>query len=239
LKKHLPNFITCLNLLCGCMALVQAFKGNLCNSAYFVFLGMVFDFLDGMLARMLKAYSAIGKELDSMADMVTFGVVPGVIVFKLLEQAGLETLSTNCIAHTLLKYSPFLITVFSALRLAKFNIDTRQTTSFIGVPTPAVALFFASLPLVLASENSLLSKIILNPYVLLSLIPLMCFLLVSEIHLFSLKFKNLKWSDNKVQFIFLGLVIPLGIFFFYSAIPMVFFLYVILSLLNNRRPTKI
>lgn len=240
MKKHLPNFITCLNLLCGCLAVVQAFNGNLVNCAYLVFLGMVFDFLDGMLARLLKAYSAIGKELDSMADMVSFGLVPGVLVYKLLEQAHPEIISEDPYFLTVIKFFPFIITIFSALRLAKFNIDTRQTTSFIGVPTPAVALFFASFPLVIAQgTNTIGIRLISNPYVLVGLTLVMSFLLVSEIPLFSLKFKNLRWKDNRIQFIFLMLILPLALFFFYSAIPMVFFLYVILSLLNNINKPKV
>jgi CDP-diacylglycerol--serine O-phosphatidyltransferase len=234
LKKHLPNFITCLNLMCGCIAVVQAFAGNLTTSACFVFLGAFFDFADGMAARVLKAYSPIGKELDSMADMVTFGLVPGVLTYKLMELSHPELMATNIFSIYLLRYFPFLITLFSALRLAKFNIDTRQTVSFIGVPTPAVSIFIASLPFILNQFKGRFDSIILNPFVLIALVILMCYLLVSEIHLFSLKFKNLKWQDNKIQFIFLTLIIPLGLFFFYAAIPMVFFLYVILSLLNKK-----
>lgn len=233
MKKHIPNFITCLNLFSGCMAVVFAFKGNLVYSSYMVFAAAVADFLDGFIARALKAYSEIGKQLDSLADMVSFGFVPGVIVYQLLNRSeGSNFIATN------LPYLPFLITVFSALRLAKFNIDTRQTSSFIGVPTPANTLFFASFPLILENDRLGLGEFILNPYVLVFLTLLMSYLLIAEIPLFALKFKNFKWSDNKVQFVFLFLTLALLAFLFYSALPFIIILYVVLSLLNNATAEK-
>ncbi len=233
MKKHLPNLITCLNLFCGCLAMVYAFQGNLIMTSYLVFIAAIFDFLDGLIARLLSAHSAIGKQLDSLADMVSFGVVPGVIMFSLLQQTNFGTITLNYKLFTLMKFLPFLITIFSALRLAKFNIDPRQTNSFIGVPTPAVSIFFASFPLILANDILGLSKYILNPFILIGLVFLMSYLLVAEIPLFSLKFKNLKWSDNKIQYILILISVPLISLLFYSSIPIIIFLYVVLSIINN------
>ncbi len=235
MKKHIPNLITCLNLLCGCLAIVYAFRGQLAVSSYLVFIAAVLDFLDGMAARLLMAYSAIGKQLDSLADMVTFGVVPGVILYTLLQQTNIGAITLNYKLFLLLQYSPFLVTIFSALRLAKFNIDTRQTTSFIGVPTPACAMFFASFPLILQNDVLGLAPLISNPFIIIGLTFLLSYLLVAEIPLFSLKFKNLKWRDNSMQFTLLLLSVALFIVLFYSSIPFIIFLYVVLSLVKNMR----
>jgi len=257
MKKHIPNFITSLNLFCGCIAIALAFAGYqfLWISSLFIILAAVFDFLDGLAARLLKAYSEIGKQLDSLADMVSFGVAPSVIAFQVMNIAiGKEDIfNPNSHIYVLinkiqavnyyLTYRPidyaftlpaFLIAVFSALRLAKFNIDTRQTTSFIGVPTPANALFFASMPLILHfGQTGLLVDIILNPVILLCLIIVFSILLVSEIPLFSLKMKSLKWADNKTRFIFLGLSIILLAILTYKAIPFIIILYILSSIVSN------
>ena len=204
MKNHLPNAVTCLNLFAGCLAITRVFAGNLELAAYLVGLAAAFDFADGLLARALHASSPIGKDLDSLADMVSFGVVPGAIAFSLLQRA--------LPAHGLpgwLAYLGFVITIFSALRLAKFNNDTRQTTSFIGLPTPACTLVVASLPLILAYDGFGLTSFILNPWVLLGLAVLLSGLLVAEIPLFALKFKNLSWQDNSLRFVFLLLAIGL------------------------------
>ena len=222
MKKHLPNAITCMNLFCGCLAIYFSFHGNLVNAAYMVGLAAVLDFMDGMLARLLKAYSEIGKQLDSLADMVSFGVVPGVVMFHL-------------IATSLAGESSFLgmeTTIFSALRLAKFNIDTRQTTSFIGMPTPACSIFVSSLPLILANDSFGVTDIILNPYLLGGLTLLLSYLLVAEIPLFALKFKNLSWKDNSVRFIFVMMAVALIALFQFVAIPFVIALYILLSILK-------
>jgi CDP-diacylglycerol---serine O-phosphatidyltransferase len=279
IKKNIPNLITCGNLLCGCLAIVSAFNGDLIWSAYFVGIAAVLDFLDGFIARMLKVHSEIGKQLDSLADMVTFGVVPGVIVFHLLNyslfiEASLYLSDTFINAEIkpmslepsiylkAIPYMGFLITVFSALRLAKFNIDTRQSDSFIGVPTPANTILFASLPLILDIEDysvnefvnlfknigDLLSvstnaelmdrpdpiaPLILSPWVLISLTLLMSFLLVAELPLFALKFKHFKWKGNEIRYIFLALSAALLILFQFTGIPFIIFLYIVLSLINN------
>ncbi|MBO0357770.1 CDP-alcohol phosphatidyltransferase family protein [Hymenobacter sp. BT186] len=225
MKNHIPNAVTCLNLFSGCLAITQIFAGHLETAAYLVGLAAAFDFADGLLARALHASSPIGKDLDSLADMVSFGVVPGAILFDLLTQA-----SANIPAW--LPYAGFIVTVFSALRLAKFNNDTRQTTSFIGLPTPACTLVVASLPLILAHDSFHITSFILNPWVLLGLTVLLSGLLVAEIPLFALKFKNLRWQDNSTQFIFLLLAIALLIGLQATAIPLVVLLYVLMSVVR-------
>jgi CDP-diacylglycerol--serine O-phosphatidyltransferase len=230
MKKHIPNFITCLNLFCGCLALYFAFRNELLYTSYLVGLAAVFDFLDGMIARVLKAYSEIGKQLDSLADMVSFGVVPGAIVFMLLSRANASAFG---LPESILPFFGFLITIFSALRLAKFNIDTRQTTSFIGLPTPACTMVVASLPLILENGSLLQYEIILNPYVLLVLTVLLSYLLIAELPLFALKFTNLTWQDNAVRFIFLGISVILLALLKFAAIPLIIVLYILLSIVKK------
>lgn len=225
MKNHLPNAVTCLNLFAGCLALTQIFAGQLETAAYLVGLAAVFDFIDGLLARALRASSPIGKDLDSLADMVSFGVVPGAFLFDLLLQAGGSM-------PAWLPYAGFIVTVFSALRLAKFNNDTRQTTSFIGLPTPACTLVVAALPLILAHDTYQLTSLLLNPWVLLGLTALLSGLLVAEIPLFALKFKNLRWQDNQVRFVFLLLAAGLVLGLQAAAIPLVVMLYVLLSVVR-------
>ena len=225
MKKHLPNALTCVNLLCGCIALTFIFGGNLVVAAYFVGIAAVADFFDGLVARALRVSSPIGKDLDSLADMVSFGVVPGAILFKLLahaaEYGGLPVWSI---------YLGFIVSIFSALRLAKFNNDTRQTTSFIGLPTPACTLVVASLPLILANDAFGLKNFILNPLVLIALTVLLSGLLVAELPLFALKFKNLQWRGNRRRFIFVGLALALVLWLKAAGVPLAVLLYVLLSI---------
>jgi CDP-diacylglycerol--serine O-phosphatidyltransferase len=235
LKKHLPNAVTCINLLFGCLALTAIFNGNLALGAYFVAAAAVADFFDGLLARALRVSSAIGKDLDSLADMVSFGVVPGAILFKLLMQAQGVTPSSagnDFIMASPLQLVPFLaflVTVFSALRLAKFNNDTRQTTSFIGLPTPACTLVVASLPLILSNDQFGLTSVILNPWLLIGITVLLSGLLVAELPLFALKFKNLRWADNRRRFLFVLLAAGLLLVLHATAVPLVVLVYVLLS----------
>ena len=212
IKKHLPNFLTSLNVLCGSVAVVFIMEGKLTIAVVLIILATVFDFLDGMTARVLKAYSAIGKELDSLADMISFGLAPGLIMFKLLEISVFKEyvmlhLQTNLsILQILTIGSAFLIPIFSALRLAKFNVDTRQTTSFIGLPTPANALFISSLALIQEHGSiPLVDGFLLTTPVLLIITIVFSYLLVSEIPMFSLKFKTLSFTHNKTQYIFVAL----------------------------------
>ena len=224
MKRSIPNAVTCLNLLCGCLALTNIFAGHLEAGAWFVAAAALADFFDGLLARVLRVSSAIGKDLDSLADMVSFGVVPGAMLFKLLATDGAATP-----LGPYLPYVGFLVTIFSALRLAKFNNDTRQTTSFVGLPTPACTLVVASLPLILSYDTFGLRAVILNPIVLVGLTLLLSGLLVAELPLFALKFKNLRWADNRRRFIFLLLGVALVIGLQAAAVPLVVLLYVLLS----------
>lgn len=222
--KHLPNILTICNLFCGCIGIVIVFEGDITYAAYFVWLAAVFDFLDGFVARGLNAYSPIGKELDSLADMVTFGVLPSLIMYALLK------------AHysTYFPWLAFMIAACSALRLAKFNIDTRQTDSFIGLPTPANALFISALPFVIAG-NSFLAEFIDKGVVLLIITLLFSYLMVAEIKLLALKFKNWTWQDNKVRFVFLVMSVFLLLLFQLEGIPLIIILYLICSIPTHKQ----
>ena len=228
IKKHIPNALTCGNLLSGCIGIVAAFQGGqegLILATYMIWLAGLFDFLDGFAARLLKVSSPIGGELDSLADMLTFGFLPAAMVFTLLQESGTEPW---------LPYLAFVIAVFSALRLAKFNIDTRQTDSFIGLPTPANALLISSFPLIMA-YSTLSLEFITNPWFLLSSSFVLSFLLVAELPLFALKFKNFSWQDNKIKYIFLITSVVLIILLKFVAIPLVIILYVLFSLFKRKK----
>lgn len=229
MKKHIPNFITCLNLFTGCIGIVYAFKGGLIIAGYAILIAAVFDFFDGMTARLLKAYSEIGKELDSLADVVSFGVLPSVIIYQLfLQSPQVGNVSP------FLNMSAFLIAIFSALRLAKFNIDVRQSENFIGLPTPANAMLIASLPMILAQNNWFFTAYILNPFFLFIFSLGMSILLVTEIPLISLKFKSLNLSDNLFRYILVLSAIVLVIIFKFAAVPLIVFIYILLSLIQFR-----
>lgn len=215
IKKHIPNLLTCANLFFGCIGIVYAFNGDLKTVAFFVIICGIFDFFDGFAARLLHVKSEIGKELDSLADVISFGFLPGVVMFQLLK------------INTPIEYLPcagFLITVFSALRLAKFNIDTRQTEDFIGLNTPMNTFLIISIPY-LVDDIDWLN----NVYVLLSIILVVSYLLVSELKLFSMKINNLKWASNKYKFIFLMISLVLLTFLKFAALPIILILYILFS----------
>jgi CDP-diacylglycerol--serine O-phosphatidyltransferase len=242
--KQIPNTITCGNLFCGCLAIVKAFEGDLVWASYLVGIAAVLDFLDGFAARMLKAYSPIGKDLDSLADMVTFGVVPGILMFRIIQTAHVwDTMfdagppDPSALAMEgstyLTPYFAFIITIFSCIRLAKFNNDPRQSDSFIGLPTPANTILIASFPLILEFNPELASWFI-SPWFFCGLSLILSLLLISEIPLFSLKFKNFTWTDNAIRYVFLLVsLILLGILGF-PGVPLVIALYVLMSIGNNR-----
>jgi CDP-diacylglycerol--serine O-phosphatidyltransferase len=230
MKKHIPNFITVLNLLSGCIAITAAFEGNLILASWLVGLAAIFDFLDGMAARLLNVKSAIGKELDSLADMVSFGVVPGVIVFQLFN------LNPD-FENEFVPYIAFLIPVFSAIRLAKFNTDSRQEEMFYGLPTPANSILIASLPLILNNDTTIFGfdfsnsiLFLVNPSFLVVLTLVLSWLLVAEIPLMSLKFKSFAWAENKARYVLLLISLVLLITFQFAGIPLIIFLYIIISL---------
>ena len=242
MKRHIPNFITLLNLLSGCIAVVFAVLNKLEVAALFVFLGIFFDFLDGLAARLLKVQSEIGVQLDSLADMVTSGVVPGIVMFQLLNMAhtgGWQSAGTLSTYWKVADFAPisvvgFVITLASAYRLAKFNIDENQVDSFIGLPTPANTLLIISLPLILLYHNNeVLNGIILNEWFLLILTLLSAFLLNAKIELFALKFKNWQFQGNEVRYLFLIGSLVLLITLQFLSIPVIIALYLILSLLKR------
>ncbi|MFA4869731.1 MAG: CDP-diacylglycerol--serine O-phosphatidyltransferase [Pedobacter sp.] len=223
MKRHIPNAITCANLFSGCIGIVYAFNGDLETAAYFVLLSGIFDFFDGFAARLLHVKSDIGKELDSLADVISFGFLPGVVMFQLLSQSDFSS--------PYLPYFGFVITAFSALRLAKFNIDTRQTEDFIGLNTPMNTLFIVSLPFIQKDYP----EIIGSAPLLVGLIVLVSWLLVSEIKIFSLKFSSTSWAQNKIKYIFLILSVLLVAVLKFAAVPLILVLYIGLSVLHFRQ----
>ena len=226
IKRNIPNLITLGNLFCGLVAIVFSLNNNLYFAGTFVFFGAILDFFDGLSARLLKVSSEIGKHLDSMADMVTFGVAPGMIMFQMIKLSKIDE-------NSYIAYIGFIITIFSAIRLAKFNIDTKQTSSFIGLPTPAAAIFIASLPIISKYNITIQfndSKFLIVTSIILSL------LLVAKLPLFSLKIKkgeDWKNKENIIRIIFLISCVILLFVFEFAVIPFIVILYIFLSILNN------
>ena len=224
MKKHIPNTITCCNLISGCIATYYAFLGNFEMALLFIIIGAVFDFFDGMSARLLGVSSPIGKELDSLADDITFGFAPSAIIFGYL-----------CTFHIHLPFVPFLAFVmaaFSALRLAKFNLDERQALGFIGLPTPANALFWGSLIVGLQQHNICFDGL---EWVILVGSFISSYLLIAEIPMFALKFKHWGWKGNEIKYIFLLTCIPLLVFLGISGFAAIIAWYVVLSVIANKR----
>ncbi len=242
MKKYIPNAITLLNLFCGLIATIFAVKGNLLMAATFVMLGIFFDFFDGFAARLLNVKSELGLQLDSLADMVTSGVVPGIVLFKLFEK------TTGVFPYNFYyseqnwgdRFTSFLpligllVSLASCYRLAKFNIDTRQTDSFIGLPTPANTLFILSLPLILTTSDILvINEIILNKWFLVALTLFSSYMLNAEIPLFSLKMKTFSVKENIVKYLFLISSIVMLLLLQFLAIPLIIVLYVLISIVMN------
>ena len=223
MKKHIPNTITCLNLISGCIATYWAFQGNYEWALLFIVIGAVFDFFDGMSARLLHVSSPIGKELDSLADDITFGFAPSAIVFSYL-----SLLTAN--SQLPIAYLAFIMAAFSALRLAKFNLDERQALGFIGLPTPANALFWGAL---IVGCGEWLATLPYVAYFMLAGLLISSFLLVSEIPMFALKFKTWGWKGNEVKYIFLLTCIPLLLLLGVSGLAAIIAWYVILSVINS------
>ena len=234
--KHLPNLITLGNLFCGSIAVIYAVQEDFVNAGLFVIFGIIFDFFDGFFARLLKVTGELGKQLDSLADMITSGLVPGVIMFKLM-QINLKS-DPNSFIHE----DPVLdvaliglfITLAACLRLAKFNLDKRQTDQFIGLPTPAMCLVVISLPLIQKySDVEFAKDLIANNYFLIALTWVLSYLMNAEIPLFSLKFKDYSITKNKVKYLFLIVSIILIFTLKYLAIPLLILFYIVLSLFNR------
>lgn len=239
IKRHIPNTITSLNLLSGCVSIALAFEGYILFAVYMIFLAALFDFLDGMTARLLNSYSVVGKELDSLADVVSFGAAPSFIIYHMMKVSlfntvhlpPIETLSLSQIFFLLI---PFFIAILSGVRLAKFNVDERQTENFIGLAVPANAMFFVSLYLVsILTINESLLALLKNKYALSVIIILFSLLLVAEFPMFSLKFKTLGLKGNKIRYIFIVLSAILLISLHTLAIPLIILLYILLSAINN------
>ncbi len=239
IKKHIPNLITLLNLASGLLAIIAIFKGYYDEAFIFVCLGIFFDFWDGFFARKFKVSGELGLQLDSLADVVTSGVVPGLMLFKLLQDIQEDDTSKYFLTEELyylgfVPYLGFIVTLASAYRLAKFNIDTRQTDSFIGLPTPANALLIMSIPMIQYAESyEWLVEALYNPFILLGITVLSAYLLNAEIPLFSLKIKDFSWDKNKLQVLFLGLSVVLLLVLEFTALPVIILLYIALSVLNN------
>ena len=227
LKKHIPNAITCLNLISGCIATYFAFQSDYTMALLFIIVGAVFDFFDGMTARLLHVSSPIGKELDSLADCVTFGFAPSAMLF--------DFLSTFHIHNIFIPFLAFIMVAFSALRRAKFNLDERQALGFIGLPTPANALFWSAL---ITGSGDDMSTMPLTFWLLLLGMFVSSYLLVSEIPMFALKFKTWGWKGNDIKYIFLVTCIPILLLMGISGISVIIAWYVILSLLNNSHSKK-
>ena len=228
--KHIPNTLTSCNLISGCIAIVFALSANYTMALTFIVVGAVFDFFDGMSARLLGVSSPIGKELDSLADVVTFGVAPSSMIYTLL-----LTLSKSGWNETLafaVPYVAFVMAAFSALRLAKFNLDERQTTSFIGLPTPANALFWGAL--IVGNEN-VFDENSYYIYLLIILVFVSSWLLVAEVPMFALKFKHWGWRDNKVKYVFLISCLPILLIFGISGISVIIAWYICLSFLTTKK----
>ena len=230
MRRHIPNTITCCNLLSGCVAATYAFEGIYTIAFVCIIMGAVFDFFDGLTARALKVSSPIGKELDSLADVVTFGFAPAAMVFSWLRECADAHL--DMLMAFVVPFLAFLLVAFSALRLAKFNVDERQTSSFIGLPTPANALFWGAL--VLGSHD----KMVASPFgwvLIVALVLLFSWLLVAEIPMFSLKFKSLAWKPNRIAYIFLLVSLVLLICLGLNGLSAVIGWYIILSVLTQKR----
>ncbi len=252
MKKHIPNFITALNMLCGTIAAIYAVQGNLIMAALFVGLGIFFDFFDGLAARALDVKSEVGLQLDSLADMITSGLVPGIVMYQLFLRAlpgKVQTTSDSWsadAASTWLEWNIPLLAVFGLLvvaasgyRLAKFNIDERQTDSFIGLPTPANAMLILSLPLILVYQpHPIAVDLILNEWFLVGLTVFSCYMLNAEIPLFALKFSDWSLKKNKLRYSFIAFCVVMIVLFQFIAIPLIIASYILLSIISNKKEDK-
>lgn len=233
MKKHIPNALTSFNLLFGALSIIASLVNNdLELAAYFIGAAAILDFFDGFVARALKVGSEMGKQLDSLADCISFGLAPGFIFYKI------TNIPVDFAHFNILAYLPFIIPVFSAIRLAKFNIDTRQTDSFIGVPTPANSLFIAAIPFVIAQNNWGLGSFFENP-VFLAVFPFIsAYLLVAELPLFALKFKSFSWQANQLRYVFLICCLISLFAFGFLGVNISIILYILFSIYNNFQNNK-
>ena len=243
LVNQIPNYITLANLFAGTVAAIFAVEGDFKTAAIFVLIGIIFDFFDGFIARLLNVSGELGKQLDSLADMVTSGVVPGIIMLKLIQSNLVVENSLEIKTYQILDVPliGLILTLAACYRLASFNLDTRQTDSFIGLPTPAMCLFVISLPLIrMHSEVEFVNDLISNNYFLIALTGVLSFLMNADLHLFSLKFKEYSLKNNYIKYIFIIASMLLIFTLNFLAIPLIILLYIFLSvfkktiLLNNK-----
>lgn len=233
IKQIIPNTLTSLNLFSGCIGIVLAFNNQLEYAAVMIWVAGIFDFLDGFSARILRVSSEIGKQLDSLADMVTFGVLPGVILFQMISNVQSESVFD----YAYLPYLAFIITIFSAIRLAKFNIDTRQSDTFIGLPTPANAICVSAFPFMINELIALSNEQMIIALIIYSMV--FSWLLVAEIKMLALKFKSIGWTGNQARWIFLFVSLVLLFIFQIAAIPIVIVAYILTSVVNNVLSSRI
>jgi len=233
-RKIVPNFLTMLNLACGSIAIIQAFSGNMVLASWFIIIAALMDFLDGFAARLLHAKTSIGAQLDSLADVVSFGLAPAIIMFKLLYE--IQANDTGLFDFQFLPYLSLLMVIAGAYRLARFNTDPEQSEEFKGLPIPANGIFVASLPLILhfPAYSSMIVEALNSDIVLVIIVLLLSWLMVSRVRMMSLKFKNLSWADNSYRFILIILLVFLFILVRFSAIPLIILIYIIFSLLNSK-----
>ena len=239
MKRHIPNFITALGLLSGCISIAYSTGGDLKRAGIFILIAALFDFFDGWIARMLKCVSEFGKQLDSLSDVISFGVAPSFILYKLMVFSRVESSTHFDIAEpgllqTLVLSSSFLVAIFAALRLARFNIDASQKESFRGLPTPGAALLIVSLGFIIDQRNLSIEPVLLKLWFLVGFTLFVCWLMVSGIRMFSLKFKNYSLKDNVLRYLFLLLSAVLIVVFRIPGIFPVILLYILLSLVNSR-----
>ena len=246
---NVANILTAGNLISGILSVVFALQGDLLLAPVFIFVGALFDFLDGFAARLLKTSGELGKQLDSLADMVTFGVAPGIIIMVLLVLGEGESYALTEVAirenmsawflgvkqgdSSMMPFAGLLFPFFAMFRLAKFNIDTRQSESFIGLPTPAATLFFMAFPLAYKWGDNAINQIVFNQWLMIVLVVVFGILMVSELPLFSLKFKRFGWKGNEIRFLFLLISLVLILLFSFWSIALIVFLYLILSIIEN------
>lgn len=245
---NLANLLTAANLMSGIIAILLSLTGFVSYAPFALFLGAFFDFLDGLAARMFKTSGELGKQLDSLADMVTFGVAPGVVMMVLIalvlfggdanSTRGLHVWMSEVVRgnpHAFLPFIALVLPFFALFRLAKFNLDIRQTESFIGLPTPACTLFFMSFPLSLgfAASETAIDNLLFHPLFLSALMLIFGFLMVSEIPLFSLKLKHFGWKGNELRYLFLLISLVFILLFLTWSLALIVFLYLILSFVEN------
>jgi CDP-diacylglycerol--serine O-phosphatidyltransferase len=232
MKKNIPNAITLLNLFSGCCALASVFYGQFDQVLFFSLVSMAADYLDGMVARALKVKSPLGQQLDSLADMVSFGVVPGAIIYMLLVK-GLSGAEVFPIELTIAASPAFLISLFAALRLGRFNLDLRQAEHFLGLPTPSCAAYAVGLMMIYRHDSFGLAQLICHPVFLYLNIPLLCWLMVANFTMFSLKLKNFAWEGNEIRYIFAAVSVLLLLWLREAALSFIIVVYVLISAVHH------